>query len=185
MNKFYDPNDAANWLKKGKILIHPTEGVWGIGCDAFNAAAVKKINSLKQREASKSLILLASSISDALRYFQPLSEQKIKFLETVWPGHTTVIYNKNKLIPRYLNKANNTIALRVSNHKPIKDLLAIFNNLMVSTSANISNLPTPVNQEEVMKIFTDPDVAIYCFENGGSLKPSAIIDLNTMNYIRE
>ena len=56
---------------------------------------------------------------------------------------------------------------------------------MVSTSANISNLPTPVNQEEVMKIFTDPDVAIYCFENGGSLKPSAIIDLNTMNYIRE
>ena len=97
MNKFYDPNDAANWLKKGKILIHPTEGVWGIGCDAFNAAAVKKINSLKQREASKSLILLASSISDALRYFQPLSEQKIKFLETVWPGHITVIYNKNKL----------------------------------------------------------------------------------------
>ena len=101
MNKFYDPNDAANWLKKGKILIHPTEGVWGIGCDAFNAAAVKKINSLKQREASKSLILLASSISDALRYFQPLSEQKIRFLETVWPGHTTVIYNKNKLIPWY------------------------------------------------------------------------------------
>ena len=72
--------------------------------------------------------------------------------------------NKNKLIPRYFNDANNTIALRVSNHKPIKDLLAIFNNLMVSTSANISNLPTPVNQEEVMKIFTDPDVAIYCFE---------------------
>lgn len=185
MNIFYDPNDAANWLKKGKILIHPTEGVWGIGCDAFNAAAVKKINSLKQREASKSLILLASSISDALRYFQPLSEQKIKFLETVWPGHTTVIYNKNKLIPRHLNTTNNTIALRVSNHKPIKDLLALFNNLMVSTSANISNLPTPVNHEEVMKTFTDPDVAIYCFENGGSLKPSAIIDLNTMNYIRE
>ena len=112
MNKFYDPNDAANWLKKGKILIHPTEGVWGIGCDAFNAAAVKKINSLKQREASKSLILLASSISDALRYFQPVSEQKIKFLETVWPGHTTVIYNKNKLIP---DLKNNTIGYLIFN----------------------------------------------------------------------
>ena len=185
MNKFYDPNDAANWLKKGKILIHPTEGVWGIGCDAFNAAAVKKINSLKQREASKSLILLASSISDALRYYQPLSEQKIKFLEAVWPGHTTVIYNKNKLIPRYLNTANNTIALRVSNHKPIKDLLAKFKSLMVSTSANISNQATPSSAAEALQIFPEPEVALFDFENGLAKKPSAIIDLKTMDYIRE
>ena len=176
---------ASASLKAGDVIAYPTEAVWGIGCDAFNAAAVKKINSLKQREASKSLILLASSISDALRYFQPLSEEKIKFLETVWPGHTTVIYNKNKLIPRHLNTLNNTIALRVSNHKPLISLLSIFNNLMVSTSANISNLPTPKRPEDIAKTFDDPDVAFYYFNNGGSKKPSSIIDLNTMEYIRE
>ena len=56
---------------------------------------------------------------------------------------------------------------------------------MVSTSANISNLPTPKKLEEIAEIFSDPDVAFYYFENGKSKKPSSIIDLNTMEYIRE
>ena len=56
MIKFDNPEDATNWLVQGKILIHPTEGVWGIGCDAFNQSAVKKINFLKRRQASKSLL---------------------------------------------------------------------------------------------------------------------------------
>jgi L-threonylcarbamoyladenylate synthase len=51
LNKFNFAEDAIDWLKQGKILLHPTEGVWGIGCDAFNASAVNKINALKQREA--------------------------------------------------------------------------------------------------------------------------------------
>ena len=48
MNEFSDPKEAASWLKSGKILIHPTEGVWGLGCDAFNLKACQKINSLKK-----------------------------------------------------------------------------------------------------------------------------------------
>ena len=63
MNKFNSAEDAIDWLKQGKILLHPTEGVWGIGCDAFNATAVNKINALKQREASKSLIIFSLSVS--------------------------------------------------------------------------------------------------------------------------
>ena len=56
---------------------------------------------------------------------------------------------------------------------------------MVSTSANISNLPTPKRPEDIAKTFDDPDVAFYYFNNGGLKKPSSIIDLNTMEYIRE
>ena len=75
--------------------------------------------------------------------------------------------------------------MRVSDHKPIKELLAKFNSLMVSTSANISNQPTPITAAEALEIFTDPDVALYDFENGSANKPSAIIDLKTMGYLRE
>ena len=185
MNKFNSPSEAVNWLKQGKILIHPTEGVWGIGCDAFNATAVNKINALKQREASKSLIVLAPTIHDSLKYFQPLSEMQTNFLETIWPGHTTVIYKSNSSAPFHIKALDNNIAVRVSDHKPIKELLVKFKSLMVSTSANISNQPTPITAAEALEIFTEPDIALYDFENGSANKPSAIIDLKTMGYLRE
>ncbi|MBD63115.1 MAG: hypothetical protein CMD68_03435 [Gammaproteobacteria bacterium] len=185
MIKFNNPADAADWLVQGKILIHPTEGVWGIGCDAFNQSAVKKINSLKGREASKSLILLAPSIIDALSYLKPLSKSKLEFIDKIWPGHTTVVSDANESILDYLKPINNTVALRVSNHKPIINLMSIFKKLMVSTSANLSNLSTPQTLKEIEENFSDPDVGIYYFKNGNSKKPSAIIDLNSMEYIRE
>jgi len=185
LNKFNTAEAAIDWLTQGKILLHPTEGVWGIGCDAFNASAVNKINALKQREASKSLIILAPTIHDSLKYFQPLSETQINFLETIWPGHTTVIYESNNLVPFHIKALNNSIAMRVSDHKPIKELLAKYKSLMVSTSANISNQPTPITAAEALEIFPEPDVALYDFENGSANKPSAIIDLKTMDYIRE
>ena len=185
MNKFNSAEEAIDWLKQGKILLHPTEGVWGIGCDAFNVTAVNKIIALKQRETSKSLIVLAPTTHDSLQYFQPLSETQINFLETIWPGHTTVIYESSNLAPLHIKAINNTIAMRVSDHLPIINLLNSFNDLMVSTSANISNFPTSNSLDEVKKIFDDPDVAVYAHNNGDALKPSSIIDLKTMEYIRE
>ena len=91
----------------------------------------------------------------------------------------------NNLISSSIKAIDNTIAIRVSNHLPIKNLLNIFNGLMVSTSANISNFPTLNSLDEVKKIFVDPDVAVYAHDNGDALKPSSIIDLKTMEYIRE
>ena len=185
MNTFNEPEEAVKWLECGKILLHPTEGIWGIGCDAFNLNAVQKINHLKQRESSKNFIILAPTISHALQYFKPLIHSQIDFIDDVWPGHTTVIYESNNLLPTHLKSIDNSIAMRVSNHKPIKELLAKFNSLMVSTSANISNQPTPITAAEALEIFPEPDVALYDFENGSANKPSAIIDLKTMDYIRE
>ena len=185
MREFSSPADASNWLKEGKILIHPTEGVWGLGCDASNISACKKISFLKKRSDKKNFILLAPSISFALDCSAELEASKIEFLESVWPGHVTVIMQANDLLSISIKAIDNTIAIRVSNHLPIKNLLNKFNGLMVSTSANISNFPTPKSLHEVKKIFDDPDVAVYAHDNGDALKPSSIIDLKTMEYIRE
>ena len=95
----------------------------------------EKVNILKQRDPSKSFILLAPSTKKALQYFQPLSEQQIEFVSNNWPGHTTIIHGSTDKVPNYLKALDNTIAMRVSNHTPIINLLSIFNNLMVSTSA--------------------------------------------------
>ena len=91
----------------------------------------------------------------------------------------------NESILSRIKTLDNTVGIRVSNHLPIINLLNSFNNLMVSTSANISEFPTPNMLAEVKKTFNDPDVAVYAHDNGDALKPSAIIDLDTMEYIRE
>ena len=185
MKEFSCPVEASNWLKEGKILIHPTEGVWGLGCDALNINACKKISLLKQRPGNKNFILLAPSISFALDHSVEIKASQIEFLESVWPGHVTVILQANNLISSAIKAIDNTIAIRVSDHLPIINLLNSFNGLMVSTSANISNFPTSNSLDEVKKIFDDPDVAVYAHDNGDALKPSSIIDLKTMEYIRE
>ena len=185
MKEFSSPADASNWLKEGKILIHPTEGVWGLGCDASNINACKKISLLKKRSDNKNFILLAPSISFALDSSAELGESQIEFLKSNWPGHVTVIMQANDSLSISIKTIDNTIAIRVSNHLPITNLLNSFNDLMVSTSANISNFPTSNSLDEVKKTFDDPDVAVYAHDNGDALKPSSIIDLKTMEYIRE
>jgi L-threonylcarbamoyladenylate synthase len=185
LKEFSSPTDASHWLKEGKILIHPTEGVWGLGCDASNINACNKISLLKKRSENKNFILLAPSISFALDFSAALEASQIEFLESVWPGHVTVIMQANDSLSLSIKAIDNKIAIRVSNHLPIKNLLNIFNGLMVSTSANISNFPTLNSLDEVKKIFDDPDVAVYAHDNGDALKPSSIIDLKTMEYIRE
>ena len=185
MKEFSCPIEASNWLKEGKILIHPTEGVWGLGCDAYNINARKKISLLKQRPDNKNFILLAPSISFAIDCSEKIESSQIEFLESIWPGHVTVILQANSSISPSIKDENNTIGIRVSNHLPIISLLNSFNSLMVSTSANISKLPTPYSLTEVKEIFNDSDVAVYAHDNGDALKPSSIIDLETMEYIRE
>jgi len=185
LKELSSPVDASNWLKEGKILIHPTEGVWGLGCDASNISACKKISLLKKRSDNKNFILLAPSISFALDSSAELEAPQIEFLESIWPGHVTVILQANDSLSISKKAIDNTIAIRVSNHLPIKNLLYEFNGLMVSTSANISNFPTPDSLDELKKTFDDSDVAVYAHDNGDALKPSSIIDLRTMEYIRE
>ena len=185
MKEFSSPAEASNWLKEGKILIHPTEGGWGLGCDASNINACEKISLLKQRPKSKNFILLAPSISFAIDCSEKIKSSQIEFLESIWPGHITVILQANNSISSSIKASDNTIGIRVSNHLPLINLLNSFNNLMVSTSANINKFPTPYLLAEVKEIFNDSDVAVYAHDNGDALKPSSIIDLKTMEYIRE
>ena len=185
MKEFSCPAEAANWLKKGKILIHPTEGIWGMGCDALNASACKKINFLKHRDQEKKFILLSPSIQIALEFFQPLTHDQASFLNKIWPGHTTVIHYAKKNVVKHLKASDNTIAIRVCAHIQVLNLLNELSSLMVSTSANISNSPTPTSLVDIYQSFKDPDVAVYAHTNGLEKKPSAIVRLESMEYIRE
>ena len=73
--------DASEWLKKGNILIHPNEGVWGIGCDALNKKSVSTIYQLKKRPLDKSFIILCNNINTLNKFLMPLSKEELNFID--------------------------------------------------------------------------------------------------------
>tara|TARA_B100001027_G_scaffold94896_1_gene65143 strand:- start:952 stop:1500 length:549 start_codon:yes stop_codon:yes gene_type:complete len=180
---YLNAEDSANWLAENKILLHPTEGVWGIGCNAKNNKAVERVFDLKKRDKSKKFILLSPSI-DSVKEFCLVPKEDTKTLEKKWPGPTTFLLergsNKYKRLS-YLDRH----AVRVSAHKPIVNLLDLFGSEIVSTSANMSGENEINNKDDIVSFFNYKDVAIFDDNLGNLKKPTKIFDLRLKKYIRE
>ena len=183
--KSLDIHSAIEWLKSGKILAHPTESIWGLGCDAFNKEAVQKIFQLKKRNPSKNFILLCNSQEFLYKYLINLSAEDKNFLSKNWPGPVTFLLKYNENLPEHLHTKNGKIAVRVSNHLPIKNLFEGYKNFMVSTSANFSGKKNINCPNEILKIFNNDNLAYYDELTGLQNKPSQIIDLETNEIIRK
>jgi L-threonylcarbamoyladenylate synthase len=184
-NNSLDVFSSADWLAEGKILLHPTEGVWGIGCDALNENSFLRVYELKKRPRNKSFILLIKSYKAVQKYIKNSEKIDLNFINTVWPGPTTLLVDYNDKTPDHLRNDSGKFALRVSNHYPITQLLKSFKGIMVSTSANISGKKNIDNAGELIKIFNQEDVGLYNDKLGNNIKPSRIIDLNSGTIIRD
>src|SRR5207237_9513385 len=102
---------CAGLLNEGKLILYPTDTIWGIGCDATNAPAVKKIFTLKQREDSKAMIILVARAGDIAKYVRdPAPEILDRISKTEQP--TTAIYNNAKNLADNLVSADGTVAIR-------------------------------------------------------------------------
>ena len=184
-NKALDLNQSINWLKAGKVLVHPTESIWGLGCDALNESAIDLIFKLKQRPLNKSLILLAESYFTIKEFVTSLNPDQEKLLNEKWPGPYTFLFTYNKNLPSHLMNETGKIAIRVSNHLPLKNLLKAYKGFMVSTSANFSGQSNINCPNKILETFANDDIAYYDESLGEQLKPSQIIDLETGIIIRE
>jgi len=176
-------------LLQGKILLYPTDTVWGLGCDATNAEAVKKIYAIKQRQESKSMIILLDT-ADRL----PLYVAKIPLIawdlitNTYRP--TTYIYPAAKNLPEELLPADGTIAIRIVNNPFCKKLIKAIEKPLVSTSANTSGEVTPVTFSEISQEIIDQVDYVVPQEYADSIdyKPSRLvkfIDDYNFTVIRE
>ncbi|MDR2972808.1 MAG: threonylcarbamoyl-AMP synthase [Bacteroidales bacterium] len=176
-------------LLQGKILLYPTDTVWGIGCDATNEEAVKKIYVIKQRQESKSMIILLDS-SDRL----PLYVAKIPLIAWDLISHTyrptTYIYSTAQNLPQQLIHPDGTIAIRITNNHFCKKLIKALERPIVSTSANLSGENTPVLFSEItQEIIEQVDYVVpQHFAESIEYKPSRLVkfidDYNFM-IIRE
>ena len=169
---------ALENLKKNNIILYPTDTVWGLGCDATNEKAVEKIFSIKKRDESKSLVILVDSLKMLRSYVDSLSEVVISFLKAS-DKPTTVIYKHPKKLSKNVIAKDNTVAIRIVKDEFCKKLIHTFGKPIVSTSANISDKPTPKTFKEIETSILDTvDYIVNLRRDEQSNQPSVIVKIN-------
>jgi L-threonylcarbamoyladenylate synthase len=129
---------AAATVFSGGVIAYPTEGVFGLGCDPFNADAVARILEIKNRPVHKGLILIGSSLECFKPYLAELTSEQEYRLQESWPGATTWVVPHNGQLPSWITGNRSTVAIRVTSHPTAMALCAELNMPLVSTSANRS-----------------------------------------------
>lgn len=151
MNKeFFDKEveEALAVLRQGGIILYPTDTVWGVGCDATDEKAVKRIFDLKQREDSKSMIVLVADEREVLQYVAAPDLSVFDFIQQQTKP-TTVIFEGAIGFPGNLVATDGSIAIRIVRDEFCKHLIKRLRKPIVSTSANISGEPTPKTFPEI------------------------------------
>lgn len=175
-------------LQKSGVILYPTDTIWGVGCDATDAAAVSKVFALKQRAETKSLIVLMADEKDILKYTSQPDLRIFDFLHTVTKP-TTVIYEGAVGLADNLIGADGTVAIRLVDDVFCRHLIKRLRKPIVSTSANISGEPASANfrgiDERIMK---GVDYIVHHRQDDTTVRePSAIVRWNkdgTVSVIR-
>ncbi|WP_353778304.1 L-threonylcarbamoyladenylate synthase [Winogradskyella sp. 3972H.M.0a.05] len=170
--------DALAILKKGGTILYPTDTVWGIGCDATNYEGIQNIFELKKREESKTMICLVSDFKMLQHYVEDVPEVAYDILKYA-NKPTTIIYDRPKGVAENLIANDNTLAIRVVRSGFAHNLIKRLRRPLVSTSANISNEPTPKSFKEISDdILKGVDYVVNLQSEKKNTKPSAIIKLS-------
>jgi len=147
MTREEDIRKAVETMRKGGVILYPTDTVWGIGCDATNAEAVKRVYEIKQRDDSKALICLVDSDARMQRYIRNVPEVAWQLIDSLSEGGkpTTLILDGAINLAENLIAEDGSIGIRITNEPFSKELCYRFQKAIVSTSANISGEPAAQN----------------------------------------
>jgi len=172
-------NKALKVVQDGGIILYPTDTIWGIGCDATNTDAVKKIYELKQRHESKSMIILLDIDNKLQTYISEVPDIAYELIEYA-ENPLTLIMPGAKNISTALIAEDGSVGIRVTSHPFCQQLIQRLRKPLVSTSANISGKPSPeyfskVDQDIIDGVDYVVDLDQYSTE---IRKPSTIMRLN-------
>ncbi|MBD0832053.1 L-threonylcarbamoyladenylate synthase [Aestuariibaculum sediminum] len=177
-------NKALEVLKNGGIILYPTDTVWGIGCDATNPEAVKKVYNLKKRADSKALICLVADDRMLKKYVKQVPLVALNIID-VTDKPTTIIYDDARNLAKNLIAEDGTIAIRIPDDEFCYQLTRRLNGALVSTSANISGEPTPKAYKEIsQEVLKGVDYVVNLHHEKKCDKPSSIIKLSNSGVVK-
>ena len=152
MTREQDIKNAVETMRKGGVILYPTDTVWGIGCDATNVEAVRRVYEIKQRDDSKALICLVDSDARMQRYFRHVPDVAWQLIDSLKDGDakpTTLILDGAINLAENLIAEDGTVGIRITNEPFSKELCYRFQKAIVSTSANISGEPAAQNYVDI------------------------------------
>lgn len=170
---------AVDTLKRGGVILYPTDTIWGIGCDATKEAAVERIFSIKSRLAEKSMIVLVDDVARIPYYVGDMPALAWDLIECATTP-TTIVYEKARYLAKNLIADDGSVAIRVTKEQVSHDICRLLGRPIVSTSANLSGEPSPKCFAEISEeIKSRVDYIVpFRHEERGAAQPSRIIKLN-------
>ena len=178
MDRKEDIKNAVEVMRKGGVILYPTDTVWGIGCDATNEEAVAKVYKIKQRDDSKALICLVDSDARLQRYVRNVPNVAWDIFDLATKPTTIILDGAVNLAPNLIAD-DGSIAMRITQEEFSKELCYRFQKAIVSTSANISGQPAAQNFQDIAPELLEA-VDYVCYSRRQEKKPhtpSSIIKL--------
>ena len=142
---------ASEAIKQGKLVLFPTETVYGIGADALNEEAVKKIYEAKGRESDNPLIAHISNLEMLKKLVKEVGRIEEKLIDAFWPGPLTIIFNKTDLVPYIITAGLETVAIRMPSNQIARKLIEYSKTPIAAPSANISGKPSGTLVEDILQ----------------------------------
>jgi L-threonylcarbamoyladenylate synthase len=178
MNCDIDIKKAVDVLKQGGVILYPTDTIWGLGCDARNADAVRRIYAIKKREDSKAMICLVDSPNRLQKYFRNIPEVAWDLIDYAERPLTLILDNAVNVAPNLVAE-DGSLGMRVTKEQFSQQLCFKFQSALVSTSANISGQPSPKSFYDIPEEITSKVDYIVQFARGRKSdgRPSSIIKL--------
>jgi L-threonylcarbamoyladenylate synthase len=180
-----DIKAALDVLQKGGVILYPTDTIWGLGCDANNEEAVKRIYDIKKRDDSKSMLVLMENPSLLDRYVEEVPEIAFDLIDLT-DKPLTIIYDGAKNLAKNLIADDGSIGIRFTTEAFCSDLIRRFKRPIVSTSANVSGKRSPENFDEIdQEIIEAVDYVVkYRQDDTQKAVPSGIIKLGRGGEIK-
>lgn len=172
MEKYIDLKNDTNYtklkvpaeiIKKNGIVIFPTETVYGIGVNAFDENAVKRLYDVKRRPLNKPISLLVSDMDMVDKIAKDITKLEYKLMERFFPGPFTIILKKRDIVPNIVTANSDTVGIRMPSSKIARKLVEYAGVPIATPSANISGKPSGTNLEEILKDF---DGKVDCYVDG-------------------
>jgi L-threonylcarbamoyladenylate synthase len=177
---------AVAALRSGGVIAYPTEAVWGLGCDPFDQAAVRRLLRIKQRAESKGLILIAADLSQIAPLIDTdvLPRERLHAVMATWPGPHTWLLPCTPAVPEWLRGIHPTLALRVTAHPTVIALCEAFGGPIVSTSANRAGHEPARDADALDPALLDQIDGVLDGSTGGLAAPTPIRDAASGTVVR-
>ena len=175
-----DYKEALAFLRAGKVVVFPTDTVYGLLADATNKKAVERVFTIKRRSRMKFFPLFVGTMRMA-KQIAAISRSQERFLRSRWPGAFTAVLRRKKSSLKFYGISKETIALRISGSSQLRSLVRLLGKPIIATSANLSGKsPCSTIRETRKQLGTKPDL----FVDGGRLhsRPSRIVDMTKKPY---